>query len=300
MKLLSVLSKWNNQKSIFFHPDNIDYLPEETKRQIRIIVSLIKKEMLTVQIRLFGEYTSNEYKVMENPHFRFLIIYSDIFHPRYKAEAKLRKAIAMTCGKELRLNLIYQSEWFVRHSLRNGSPFITNIFHESKVLYGTKTIKEEQMVISSDNVKRMFDQSYHLWYDFASASYEGLKLMYSTAKLNERFQRKIAFDLHQVVEHLYGTILAVHVGVTPRSHNLIYLRQWVNNILDDAIDVFPLESKRDKHLFQVLQNAYKHSRYSYSFSISQEDIEELWKRTQKLKEIVQRKCQSVAKMATAS
>jgi HEPN domain-containing protein len=69
-----------------------------------------------------------------------------------------------------------------------------------------------------------------------------------------------AFNLHQVVERLYGSILLVFTRYKPSTHDLEKLGQRVGSVEPKFLSVFPKATEEEQERFKLLRKAYVDAR----------------------------------------
>ena len=79
----------------------------------------------------------------------------------------------------------------------------------------------------------------------------------------------------------------VQVGVSYRLGKLATAQE------PKLIKVFPKDSEDERNRFELLQKAYKNSRYDENFSITREDLEWLEERVIRLQELTEKICKKL-------
>jgi HEPN domain-containing protein len=101
-----------------------------------------------------------------------------------------------------------------------------------------------------------------------------------------------AFYLHQSIESLYYTILLVHTGYKPKTHNIWKLRKKAKAYSEEMFLVFQAETNpEDKRLFELLKRGYIEARYKQKeYEIAAWEVEELIARVLQSQRIVEDSC----------
>lgn len=100
------------------------------------------------------------------------------------------------------------------------------------------------------------------------------------------FTKKAAFNLHQATEALYQGLLQVLTFYSPKSHNLIRLRNMTEPLEPALREIWPHETKFQKRCFELLRAAYVKARYSRHYRITDEELTYLTQRIDLLREVV--------------
>jgi len=108
--------------------------------------------------------------------------------------------------------------------------------------------------------------------------------------INDEAPKIAAFDLHQAAEHFYNAVLLVATLYTPKSHNLVRLRNAAEPIDPQLTDVWPTETKFQKRCFELLRAAYVKARYSEHYRVTAEELEWMQERLQVLQNVVEAIC----------
>jgi HEPN domain-containing protein len=106
----------------------------------------------------------------------------------------------------------------------------------------------------------------------------------------ENGPREAAFNLHQASERLYHCVLLVCTFYTPHVHNLGFLRTQAERIDRRLTDVWPMDTRKDRAMFEKLKDAYVKARYSKHYRISAVELAWLGERVEELGSIVQTIC----------
>ncbi|KAK0351717.1 hypothetical protein LTR94_023844 [Friedmanniomyces endolithicus] len=105
--------------------------------------------------------------------------------------------------------------------------------------------------------------------------------------LRENGQSKLAaFNLHQTAETIYQGLLQVQTLYSPKSHNLIRLRNMTEPLVPRLRDVWPHDTKFQKRCFELLRAAYVKARYSRHYRITDEELAYLTERIEVLRQVV--------------
>lgn len=97
------------------------------------------------------------------------------------------------------------------------------------------------------------------------------------------YNRINAFCLHQACELFLGTITQCIMGYRLGTHNLWKIIRFIRFFRPDVSNVFAPQSAKDSNTFRLLKMCYIHARYKTEFAISDEDLEYLMQKVEKIK-----------------
>lgn len=109
--------------------------------------------------------------------------------------------------------------------------------------------------------------------------------------IDDEAPKVAAFDLHQAAEHFYNAVLLVATLYTPKSHNLVRLRNAAEPIDARLAEVWPTDTKFQKRCFELLRAAYVKARYSEHYRVSGEELAWMLERLGVLRSAVESICQ---------
>jgi len=109
---------------------------------------------------------------------------------------------------------------------------------------------------------------------------------------DEEWRKNAAFNLHQAAETIYQGLLQVLTLYSPKSHNLIRLRNMTEPLEPRLRDVWPHDTKFQKRCFELLRAAYVKARYSRHYRITDEELAFLTERIGLLRDVVRQACET--------
>jgi HEPN domain-containing protein len=118
--------------------------------------------------------------------------------------------------------------------------------------------------------------------------------------INEGLLKDAAFDLHQTTERLYHCVLLVCTFYTPHVHNLAFLRTQAERLDRRLTYVWPMDTRKDRAMFEKLKDAYVKARYSKHYRISAEELTWLRACVEELGRVVQTICEERIQMLERS
>lgn len=106
----------------------------------------------------------------------------------------------------------------------------------------------------------------------------------------ERYKMS-SFYLHQACENCYFAIELTHTFYSAKEHNLTKLAGSAKRHSLEPSKAFPRDTKEEKRLFTLLENAYVQARYNSKFVVTKEDIEALILKVKLLCDIARQVCE---------
>ena len=120
---------------------------------------------------------------------------------------------------------------------------------------------------------RKSQEELEYWLKKGNEFYQSFKFLLSNQAYNTA-----AFLLHQATECYYASILLVFTGYKTKDHNLKYLNKQAITIDIRFQEVFPMTTKEEKDLFQLLKKAYIDARYKKDYVINLNELNYLSER----------------------
>jgi HEPN domain-containing protein len=117
-------------------------------------------------------------------------------------------------------------------------------------------------------------------------------LDYHSFALSRDDFNEAAFLLHQAAERFYTTVLLVHTGYKPKTHDLEKLRKLADAQASQLVRAFPCASETEKTRFELLNRAYVDARYDPGYAISRDDLDYLGDRVRVLRRITEETCRA--------
>lgn len=278
-----------------FMKTSLSHLPEIKQEQILHITEIIKEVALPERVILFGSYakgrqinhryTGKDGIVYEyNSDYDFLVVTRKNTLKEYELEDIITNRTShLTPSVNIQIHEID----YINEGLETGQYFFTDIINEGILLHDTGKVNfSSPRLLSPVEEKKITQQSFHTWFPLASDFLDTSKYSIDRQKF-----KIAAFILHQATESLYYTTLLVFTGYKPKTHNLWKLRKQAKVLSEELFLAFPIETeKRENHLFDLLKRGYIDARYKADYAITKEELEELFKRIERMKQIVERLC----------
>lgn len=242
-----------------------------------------------LKIILFGSYARGDW--VHDPveryfsDFDLLIVvdHEDLTDFEFWEDVEKRLLAELSAGAmRTPVSLIVHSLDDVNWKLEHGRGFFIDIARDGVVLKDTPgvTFSEPQPLPPSTALEEAVNY-FEEWKEMADGFTMAAKL------LKENGQAKLAaFNLHQTAETIYQGLLQVQTLYSPKSHNLIRLRNMTEPLEPRLREVWPHDTKFQKRCFELLRAAYVKARYSRHYRITDEELAYLTERIEVLRQVV--------------
>ena len=291
---------------------DLDHLPPTKQRELKRVVQILfeefdeartlatqdwKKKGRILKIILYGSYARGGW--VDEPHtakgyqsdFDLLIIVNDkrlTDRVEYwaKAEERLNRELAITKTLKTPVNFIVHTLHEVNDGLAHGRFFFMDVAQDGIAVYQTDDSElAEPKPKTPDQALAMAREYFEEWFPSAARFKKASEFL-----AGENGPREAAFNLHQATERLYHCVLLVCTFYTPHVHNLGFLRTQAERIDRRLTYVWPMDTRKDRAMFEKLKDAYVKARYSRYYRISAEELTWLGERVEELGSIVQTIC----------
>lgn len=287
------------------------HLPRGKQHELAFVVEILLEEFgkivatrkaprlrdgQVLKIILFGSYAREDW--VEDPIGRYFSDYDILVVVDHEdladtvefwdtAEARILKELS--AGDKLRtpVNFIVHSLQDVNHQLERGRYFFVDIARDGILLHNSPasdlvTPAELSPKTALDEAETYFAD----WMDSSQGFLDGAEFFVGRGR-----GKLAAFNLHQATEHLYNCLLLVLTLYTPKSHNLVRLRNLVEPLDVRLTTIWPTDTKFEKRCFELLRAAYVKARYSRHYKISAEELTWLSERIGLLRDVVRTICE---------
>jgi predicted nucleotidyltransferase/HEPN domain-containing protein len=291
---------------------DLDHLPAAKQRELERVVQILfeefeearvlatqdwKKKGRILKIILYGSYARGGW--VDEPHtakgyrsdFDLLIIVNDerlTDRVDYwaKAEERLNRELAITRTLKTPVNFIVHSLREVNDGLAHGRFFFMDVARDGVALYQSDDSQlAEPKPKTPDQALAMAKEYFEEWLPTAMQRFELAKIA-----ADKGFLKPAAFDLHQTTEYLYHCVLLVCTFYTPHVHNLGFLRTQAERLDRRLTYVWPMDTRKERAMFEKLKDAYVKARYSKHYRISNEELAWLSACVEDLGRVVQEVC----------
>lgn len=247
-----------------------------------------------LKIILFGSYARGDW--VHDPVGRYfsdfdilvVVDHEDLTDFEFWEDVEKRLLAELSAGAmRTPVSLIVHSLNDVNWKLEHGRGFFIDIVRDGVVLKDTpgSAFSEPQPLPPSTALEEAVEYSE----DWQGATTRFLKLATISAEeglQDEEWRKNAAFNLHQAAETIYQGLLLVLTLYSPKSHNLIRLRNMTEPVEPRLREVWPHDTKVQKRCFELLRAAYVKARYSRHYRITDEELTYLTERIEVLRQIV--------------
>ncbi|MDD5698325.1 MAG: HEPN domain-containing protein [Victivallaceae bacterium] len=279
---------------------SLAHLPLNKKQELKRLKSIIlAEEPKTEFIILFGshargdwvddEYQENHITYRYQSDFDILVITEDKESAaREGTWMRIENKYYGICHDRTPIDIIRHHIREVNNKLKEGHYFFSDIKQEGVLLYDSGSCKlERRRRIDPARRLEIAVEDFELWFESANGFFRQYKHAVNDNELNIA-----AFELHQATERFYDAALLVCTGYCPKLHNIERLGRMISRVHPEFLKIFPQKTKREKDLFKQLKKAYVDARYKKDYRITQDELDYLVKRVEKLRDLVERTCRN--------
>ena len=272
-------------------------LPLTKREELQNITKLLSNIKEVEMVILFGSYARGQYvedTYVENgtlyeyksDYDLLVVTYHDNLKVHLRIETKVNEVLRDSGIVKTPISLIFHSGKHLNQSLREGNYFFKDIKKEGIVLYDTGKVRlSNPKKLTAEEARQKAQGYFDQWFESANRFVEFHKLAY-----DKKYFHEAAFQLHQVTERYYTTILLVYTDYRPKEHDLERLNLQVRNC-DPRFAVFPDTTKEERRLFELLRRAYVDARYKMDeYSITKTELDYLAEKVEQLKGLTAKLC----------
>lgn len=174
---------------------------------------------------------------------------------------------------------VVQSLDAVNELIAKNSRFLTTIYHKAVMVYntGNSTLITPPPAPSQEATMCKIETTWNKCFRTAERFYKTACFC-----LDNGWNEKNLFDLHQATQHTCMALLRVYTGYRSTTHNLSRLLALIENFTFILSTIFPCSTEEETALFNLLNKAYSDARYKEDYSIPTETANLLKKRVQQL------------------
>ncbi|GAA4329154.1 hypothetical protein GCM10023149_33630 [Mucilaginibacter gynuensis] len=186
------------------------------------------------------------------------------------------------------ITMLVHSKEAVEGAMTNGPGFFNKVYKDGVVLYALdgKLVPDFDIPEISPLLLLQLAEEH---YSSRSTMAKGLFRSAQECLTNNNATAAI-FLIHQVMEQTLVALVRVHIGYRADIHHLGRLLNLCKCFSDQPANLFPLHTKPERRLFQLLLDSYSGSRYSTDFHISIEDANALYRQVAQLLSLADKLC----------
>ena len=174
---------------------------------------------------------------------------------------------------------VAQSLEAVNELIAKNSRFLTTIYPKAVLVYniGNSALIVPPAAPSFEETRHKLETTWNKCFSVAERFYKTACFC-----LDNGWNEKALFDLHQATQHTCMALLRVYTGYRSTTHNLSRLLALIENFSFVPSTIFPCITEEETALFNTLNRAYSDARYKEDYSIPTEIAHLLKKRVHQL------------------
>jgi len=288
---------------------DLDHLPANKQRELERVVEILFEEFgdatagrtklgRILKIILYGSYARGGW--VDEPHtakgyqsdYDLLIIVNqkqltDRVAYWAKADERLIRELSTTRTLRTPVNFIVHTLQEVNDGLAHGRYFFMDIARDGIALYeADDTELHKPKPKTPPEALAMAKEYFDEWFPSAAGFQRN-----AAYAVRDNDRKLAAFLMHQATERLYHCVLLVTTFYTPHVHNLGSLRTQAERLDRRLQHIWPMDSRKERAMFEKLKDAYVKARYSKHYRISEEELAWLGARVEELGQVVHVICQ---------
>lgn len=285
---------------------SITHFPEQTQRELTILLSLIRKHIpASNMVILYGSYARGEYVTWDErfefgvhtsyqSDFDILLVVSISNYKvtenilRFKVTEEYYAALSGIYEHVTPPQFIVENIKYLNDCLEHSRYFFTDLVKDGILLFDDKQyLLSAPRKLNFREIRDIAICEYNNYYPSAISLLGALTSYF----IPREDHMNTSFLLHQVSEKFYYAILLVCTNYKPKNHKLTELSAMVKGFSRRLTTVFPLSQPFEKECFDLLCNAYIEGRYNSSFKMTTEQLEYLLSRVEILRDITRQICE---------
>ena len=295
MRFFDFLANFVNMKK------SLAYLPEEKRRDLRQLVSIIREEIKdVVMVILYGSYARGTYvdydqRTEFGVRSYYMSDYDIMIVTKRRIGANAQSVYGRIDGRffhnkakgfHTRPEFINESIGDFNRMLEKGQYFYTEIKAQGVMLYDSGEYKlARRRKLDFEEIGKIAQKYFQKTFTQAVDFLEDAQTNIAKGKY-----RHASFHLHQSAENFLRTIPLVFELYGYKDHKLSALLSACKRHTLEPYTAFPMDTAEDKRLFDLLQDAYVQARYNDEFVVTKADIDALIPRIERLRDITERVC----------
>jgi uncharacterized protein len=191
----------------------------------------------------------------------------------------LQKIDLLAASLDCEVTTVVQSLDAVNDLIGKNSRFLTTLYHKAVLVYNAScnTLITPPAAPSHEATKSKLETTWNNCFSTAERFYKTACFC-----LDNGWNEKALFDLHQATQHTCMALLRVYTGYRSTTHNLSRLLALIENFSFVPSTIFPCITEEETALFNLLNKAYSDARYKEDYSVPAETANLLKKRVDHL------------------
>lgn len=187
----------------------------------------------------------------------------------------LQKIDLLATSLDCEVTAVVQSLDAVHELIAKNSRFLTTIYHKAVLVYNA-----DNGTLITPPAAPLYEATMSKIETTWNKCFSVAERFYKTACfcLDNGWNEKALFDLHQATQHTCMALLRIYTGYRSTTHNLSRLLALIENFSFVPSTIFPCSTEEETALFNLLNKAYSDARYKEDYSIPTETANLLKKR----------------------
>jgi len=167
----------------------------------------------------------------------------------------------------------------VNELIAKNSRFLITLYHKAILVFNAanNALITPPAAPSHEEIKTKIETTWNKCFRTAERFYKTACFC-----LDNGWNEKALFDLHQATQHTCMALLRVYTGYRSTTHNISRLLALIENFSFVPSTIFPCSTEEETALFYLLNKAYSDARYKENYSIPTEIANLLKKRVHQL------------------
>ncbi len=268
----------------------LPHLPAEKQRHLEATVAMTRDAVEVEMIILFGSHARGDFVADLKPGYFsdydiLIIVEDEATVENHSLWLSLEDKCEDVTEPAL-VSLLVHDIADVNEQIEQGLYFFSEIKREGITLYDSGRYQ-----LAEAQAKTALQRQIYAQECFAQYRTNAMRIFSHaiTAMHNEQ-NSMAALCLHQTAETLYKCAILVIAAEQPKTHDIESLEKWCIALDPSFRDIFPLDDPDGKRRFELLKYAYLSARYSPSYRISRDDLEELARSISRLRRCTEDVC----------
>ena len=272
------------------HDEQLKHLPAQKQRHLEAIVAMIRDALEVELIILFGSHARGDFvsdrKIGYFSDYDILVIVEDEATVENHSLWLSLEDRCENVTQPVLVGLLVHDIADVNAQIEQGLYFVSEIKREGITLYDSGRYQLAEAQAKTALQRQIYTQEC-----FAQYRMNAMSIFTHAITAMHNDQNSIAaFCLHQTTETLYKYAILVITAEQPKTHDIEALEKRCIALDPSFRDIFPLDDPDSKRRFELLTDAYVSPRYSPSYRISRDDLEELARSISRLRRCTEDVC----------